>query len=31
MDDKYLFWLVIATMVFVLIAILLPVYWFMVL
>lgn len=31
MDDKYLFWLAIAMMVFALIAILLPVYWFMVL
>ena len=31
MDDKYLFWLAIAVMVFALIAILLPIYWFMVL
>ena len=31
MEDKYLFWLAIAMMVFALIAILLPVYWFMVL
>ena len=31
MEDKYLFWLAIAVMVFTLIGILLPLYWFMVL
>ena len=31
MDDKYLFWLVIAVIVFAAVMILVPIYWFMVL